>query len=341
MQVDAEVEVHLNIPLSRFGEPRAIANEVAAAVRELRPDLLHSHHLATDILSQPASKHVSSGSIIRHVHGVLQRSSFDPLAEKAVRYDWTVAEIASERAIEDSVCTTLCPSRELLDKLTRYGFSPEKLVHLPNAVDSSSYVAATNSAKQLARRAFGLHNDEYVVGFLGRLEPCKNAECLLHLAQAQTAMTIRPKYLMMGSGPLEEALRLKMDAAGIASSFSMHPASTHVHEFYAAIDVLVLPSRTEGHPFALLEAMASGVPVVASAIGGMVETIVHGDDGLLVNIDDLPAILSMIDLLADEGQRAGFAKRARRRAVAEFGLAQHQARLLKLYGQTLGARSHA
>lgn len=340
MRVDAGVEVRLNIPLSRYREPHAVGIEVAAAVRDLRPDLLHSHHLATDILCQRAREHVSAGSVIRHVHGVLQRSSANPLAQKSVRYDWTAAEIAKECEIESSVYATLCPSRELVEKLTGYGFPHEKLVHLPNAVDISEFSPATPDAKRQARKSFGLNDGEYVVGFLGRLELCKNPEYLLRLAQAQMALTNRPKYLMMGSGPLESALRLKMNAAGLANAFSMHVASIRVRDFYAAIDVLIVPSRTEGHPFVVLEAMASGVPVLASSVGGIPETIRHEDDGLLLSIDDVSATLTMINRMADDGQRADLAKRARCRAAAEFGLWHHQARLLKVYGQAMEMESH-
>lgn len=341
MHIDVESEIRLDLPISRYWDVGTVSTAVAAAIKDLQPDLLHSHHFATDIFCVPSKDHASSRSIIRHVHGILQRSSTNPMPQKSVRFDWTTEEIAREWEIEPFVGRTICVSRELRDKLVHYAFPPEKIEVLPNAIDLSCFEPADPSSRRRARTFFNLKSDDYVVGFLGRIEPCKNLEFLLSLAWAQRALQKRPKYLVMGSGQLERELQSQVVAAELADAFSVHSASARVHEFYAAIDVLIVPSHTEGAPFVVLEAMASGVPILASAVGGITDTIRHGTEGFLFDIKDIESALAMLCHLECEDLRAQLARQARRRAAAEFSVTEHQTRLLNSYTQVLNGKSDA
>ena len=330
MELNAAREIRLDIPLQRVSQVSEVVREVASAIRTVPVGILHSHHLATDLLCSATS--ATPGPMLRHVHGILQRSSDDPCAPKGVRFDWTPAEIAQEREVQPKFSATICPSVDLQRKLVRYGLSDKGTIHLPNAVEVAHFHPADVETRKEARRSFGLKEDAYVVGFLGRLEPCKNPGFLLELA-AQAIRSVRPQFLVMGSGPLEQSLASEIAHRGLKSRFHLHHSSGQVVAFYAAIDVLVIPSLTEGHPFTLLEAMSSGLPVIAFAVGGIQETIDQGTDGFLASPGDIVTVLAAIERLALPEEREAIGKRARDRIERDFGLASHRTRLLRIYEQ--------
>ena len=341
MRLDVECEIRLDIPLSRHREIGMIEAAVAAAVRRLQPDLLHSHHFGCDIFCHAAKAHVATGRIIRHVHGVLQRSSKQPMSRKAVRFDWTPDEIAREREIEHFVHRTICVSRDLRDKLSGYGLPPGKLVVLRNAIDSTEFSPASDRHRDRAKRVFGIADGEYVIGFLGRIEACKNAGYLIQLARQQQRSTPRPRYLIVGSGPLEGEMKRETDIAGVSNMFSFHQPRACVRDFYAAIDALIMPSYSEGLPFVLLEAMACGVAVMASAVGGIREIIRDDIDGLLLDAEDVDSGLAAVASLSAPAHRYRLAQQGRKRVTAAFGILSHQTRLRSLYGEALGDTTHA
>lgn len=331
MDLGSEGEIQLGIPLSRYREVDMIEAKVTAAVRRLQPDLLHSHHFGCDIFCSAAKAHVSAGCMIRHVHGVLQRSTEQPMGQKMVRFDWTSGEISREQRVEHFVHRTICVSNELRDKLARYGLPSEKLVVLPNAIDPERFTPSSDQHRQRARMNFGLGGGEYIIGFLGRIEPCKNVNYLIKLALQQQHLTPRPKYLVVGSGPLEAELKREAGYIGLSSMFSFHWPRLDVRDFYAAIDVLLMPSYIEGSPFVLLEAMASEVAVIASAVGGVCEIVRNKIDGLLIDPNDVGSGLMAVASLSDPTRRSRLARQGRERAITAFGILSHQSSLNGLY----------
>lgn len=338
MALESEIEIRLDIPLSQYAEIGTIEEKVAAAVRQLKPDLLHSHHLGCDVYARPAAECTATGRMIRHVHGMLQRASEHPTREKEVRFDWTIAEMDYERAIEPLVSYTICVSRELRDKLSDYGLPREKLIVLSNGVDPAWFRPIDDAERRRARQMLGISKETYLIGFVGRIEPCKNADYLIELALRQQQAARRPQYLVVGSGPSEARIKRKVEAKGLSAMFTFHPSRLAVRDFYAALDVLILPSYTEGSPFVLLEAMACGIAVMAAAVGGILETIRDGVDGLLFDPNDIEAGLAGIAFLACPARRSVIGRRGRRRAVASFNIDWHQVQLLQLYDQVTGER---
>ncbi len=128
-----------------------------------------------------------------------------------------------------------------------------------------------------------------------------------------------------------------MLADDLGGMFFFVPHGRDVQSFYGAIDALIVPSITEGSPFVVLEAMASGVPVMASAVGGIPEIIRHEVDGLLFDPNDLASSLIAAAKLADPARRSALAFASRQRVVTAFGLEAHQTRLRSLYSEAFHA----
>ena len=163
--------------------------------------------------------------------------------------------------------------------------------------------------REAARAALGIPPGAQVVAFLGRLSPEKAPEVLLRATRDTGALV-----LLAGDGPLRAAL--EAEATGTSTRFLGFVPD--VQPVLAAADVLALPSWTEGLPMAVLEAMAAGVPVVASAVGSLPQVLGEGA-GLLVPPGDVDALRAALARLAEPGLRASLTATARARVEARHG----------------------
>jgi glycosyltransferase involved in cell wall biosynthesis len=180
--------------------------------------------------------------------------------------------------------------------------------------------------------------EAFLVGVVARLEPEKGHRHLI-AAWPTIAEALPGAWLVIaGTGSLEGSLRAETRALPNAFArrivFATDP--TDLPALTAALDLAVLPSLREAQGIALLEAMASGVPIVASAVGGIPETVRHGRDGLLVPRAD-PAALSaaVIDLAHDAPMRRRFGVAGRRRVEDHFSLDASVRRVAAVYEQVL------
>ena len=170
-------------------------------------------------------------------------------------------------------------------------------------------------ARESARRALGLDAHQPVVGTVGNFTAKKDQVTLLRAAARLRQEVPDLRLVLIGSGPLEGELRSLADALGIAASTFFAGSRPDVGALLPAFDVFALSSRFEGLPIALLEAMASRLPCVATSVGGIPEVVTDGDDGMLVQPGDPDALATAIGkLLADDVLRSTVGDRALVRA---------------------------
>jgi glycosyltransferase involved in cell wall biosynthesis len=186
------------------------------------------------------------------------------------------------------------------------------------------------------RARLGYTPDDLVVGSLCRLEPVKGAEDLVRgfLAAARTRPRLR--LFLGGDGPLRERLVDLADASGLRERVAISGAWVSPEQVLPALDIFVLASRNEGMGRALVEAMASGLAVVGSAVGGVPEVLEEGGSGLLIPPGDPQAVALAIGRLADDaGLAATLARRARARSLV-FGAGRMVRALQDLYREVAG-----
>jgi len=211
---------------------------------------------------------------------------------------------------------------------------------IPSGVDVERF--ASPPAARDAKAGLGLDPGRPVVGTVGRLEERKGHEHFLHAAHTMLARAngLRPQVLIVGDGPLRERLARQVADLGMAESVRFTGGVADVRLPLAAMDVFVLPSRAEGMSNALLEAMAAGRPVVATAVGGTSEVLEAGQSGLLVPAEDAGALAeAVLGLLGDRVRAARLAESGRRRVAEEFSARAMVARLERLYEERLAAQS--
>lgn len=197
--------------------------------------------------------------------------------------------------------------------LVAAGVDPARIRVVPSGVDVARLVPAAG-ARAALRRAWGADDAQVVAIVVGVLERRKGHDVLLEAA-ARLGAGAPLRYVFVGAGPLETALRRAAHARGVAVTFLGF--RDDVVDCLAAADVAVLPSRHEGLGVAALEAMAVGRPVVASRVGGLAEVVADGETGSLVPPDDPAALAAALGELAaapETRRRMGAAGAARVRA---------------------------
>jgi glycosyltransferase involved in cell wall biosynthesis len=226
----------------------------------------------------------------------------------------------------------IAPSAAIKSELLRAGFSRERVVCLANAVDISRFTPASLGEKAKAKEALGLPAETAVVGTVARLVQRKGIDVLLR-AFAVVSDHHQAHLVIVGDGPLGDELRALARELKIADSISWLGFQADAVKWLQTMDVFAFPSRLEGVPNAVLEAMAVGLPIVATTIGGVTDLLEKGGTGVLIPPDDPDAMAGELDrLLGDPSIRADLGDRARKRAVEEFALSGSIARLVDLYG---------
>jgi glycosyltransferase involved in cell wall biosynthesis len=211
---------------------------------------------------------------------------------------------------------------------------------LQNGVDAERFRVPMPGAA--TRAAVGLDPRRPVIGTIGRLEDRKGQEQLLMALRALAARGngSRPQGLIVGDGPLRAALVERARSLGVAADVRFAGTVGDVRPMLAAMDVFVLPSWAEGMSNALMEAMAAGRPVVATAVGGNTEVVTDGHTGLLVPAGDPEAIAAAVRDLLEEPTRASRLATAAREFVRDrFGARARVAELERLYEERLALRA--
>jgi glycosyltransferase involved in cell wall biosynthesis len=232
----------------------------------------------------------------------------------------------------DRVVTVCWPFVEVL---AAQGVKREKIRVLPNAVEP--FAAASAAQVAALRQEWGIREGERVVLTVGRFSAEKGHADLV-AAVARLAETVRGvRLVMVGDGLERQRLERAAQAAGLAESIVMPGHRRDMAVWYGMADLFVLPSRSEGSPNALLEAMSAGLPIIATAVGGVPETIAQDRSGLLVPSGD-PAALAqaMARLLEDPERAARLGAAAAEDAAARFSVERYRESLLAIYEELCG-----
>jgi 1,4-alpha-glucan branching enzyme len=204
--------------------------------------------------------------------------------------------------------------------LDQYDYPVDRITVIPNGVDQAHF-AGNSAAGAALRQRLGIPSDARVILYLGRLVERKRAIDLVQ-ALPQVLKTVPQARLVIVGRRTANAVRLEeaVTALGLTAhvTFVAHVPYAEVPAYYAMADVYALPSAYEGFPFTVLEAMASGTPVVASAIPGVDEQILDGLTGLLHPVGDVAALARCLEQVLRDSWLAGDLAAAARRVVADY-----------------------
>ena len=198
---------------------------------------------------------------------------------------------------------------------------------IPNGIDLARLREAASAAPRDARAAATLR-----VGCVGRLERVKGVEYFLRAVALLVAQRPDARYVVAGSGSCERELKALAAELGLAGLVEFAGYVDSAPSLLASLDVVVVPSLSEASGLTAMEAMAVGVPVVASFVGGLPEVIESGESGLLVPPADAEALARAVARLLDNPELSRrLAAEARRRADQRFGVERMVSAYLAVY----------
>ncbi len=199
------------------------------------------------------------------------------------------------------------------------GIPSRKLVTIPNGISLPAFAGDYPQC----RDALGIGKDETVIGIVARLEPVKGHDILFQAFCKVLTGYPRCRLLVVGDGSRREALEVETRRLGIAGNVTFLGARRDIAQILSHLDLQVLSSREEGLPVSILEGMAAGLPLVATAVGSIPEVIVSGENGLLVQPENVEELAEALTRLVREPElRARYGAAAHNTITSRFNFAQ-------------------
>jgi glycosyltransferase involved in cell wall biosynthesis len=316
------LEVH--VIRERFRYDLAVVTGMRKLIAVCRPDIIQSHAVKSHFLVRLTGINRKC-PWVAFQHGYTWTSTTTRIYNLLDRWSLPSA----------SKVVTVC--RPFALALERIGVPPERIIIQHNAV--SSFSPAPDQEVAALREILGLSEDTHVILCVGRLSREKAQADIVKAAAIlrRENKNRNIRFILVGDGPDSQMLKDLTQSFLVDDSFIF---TGHVHDlrpYYTLANVLVLPSHTEGSPNVLLEAMAAGLPIIATAVGGIPEIATNENEALLVEKQSPVALARAIErLLSDTNLRRSLAKAAQLR-VSAYSPAAYCDSILSLYQSCLSA----
>ncbi|MDW6023089.1 glycosyltransferase [Mesorhizobium sp. BAC0120] len=289
-------------------------------LRSRRCDVLHMHNIWGK--ASLAGRYAGVLQIVATMHGL---AAGEPWFYESLRW-WGARYI-------DCVVAVSEPLRRHLIERTR--IPSEKVVMLVNGIDLQRFAAAGRTG--LLRTELGIAPDVPVIGCVARLDPVKNHPMLLRAFKRLLAELPAARLIIVGEGPLGSQLQADASEMDLSGRVSFVGSVADTAPVYREFDVFALGSVSEGTSISILEALASGVPVVATAVGGN-PALLAPDCGLLVPSDDDARMAeAIVKVLRDRDLSDALARRGRARVASGYSSSSMISAYERLYRSLLGA----
>ena len=259
-------------------------------VRSAQPDILHTHMAKAGTVGRLAARICRVPLVVHTYHGHVFHSYFGTARTRLF--------LTIERGLGRLTDRIVVVGERQRDEIAAFGVAPRsKLLPIPLGLELSRFVEAERHRGEL-REELGLAADVPLVGIVARLVPIKAHEDFLQAASLVLKQQPGAHFVIVGDGERRAELERLANRLGRAVHFLGWRRD--LPRVYADLDVVALTSRNEGSPVALIEALASARPVVATAVGGVPEVVLHGETGLLVPPSEPAALAGCILRLLDD-----------------------------------------
>lgn len=234
-----------------------------------------------------------------------------------------------DRAVYRWMDHVVCVSAEQARRVRRCGVRPQNITVIRNAVDTARFDSASPHGRDVLEKMFP-HRPRLIVGAAGRLSPEKGFDVLVEAAATVCRQIPEVGFVLFGDGSLRDSLLRQIDRCNLADRFVLGGFRGDLDTLMPHFDLFAQSSHTEGLPNVILESLAAGVPVVATAVGGTPEVLEEGVGGYLVPAGNASALADRIrSLLLDDALRDRMGKSGSQVVKDSFSFAS-QARAYKV-----------
>jgi glycosyltransferase involved in cell wall biosynthesis len=306
--------------------PKAIASlafTLGALLKltQLKPDIIHAHELLSPTTTALAAKKLFNTPIIVKVLRGGLLGDIAKLKKRRNAGGWL-------KTMSEQVNAFVAISAEIERELIGAGIPTHKIRHIANGVDTELFQPAQNRLE--TRKALGVDENPVII-YAGRLDPEKRLDLALQAWSRVGKNYPQAGFLLVGAGSSENMLR-QIPASRVNFVGRVDVTAPYLQ----AADIFILPSESEGLSNSLLEAMSTGLAVLATDVGGVRDVIIPGKSGFIIPPNDEPALENGLrQLLADPTLRERLGKSARERILTEFSLASTADKLAALYQSLL------
>jgi len=297
------------------------AVQLANFLKAERVSIVHCHDQYSNFFSTMSARIAGVPAVIaskRWLHSSLRYRIANGIGYRAAS-----RVLANSRSVADSLRS--------VDRI-----APRRIVVIPNFVDEDAFSAPPHSVLDAWREELRLERDNTIVGIIASLQPIKDHATLLRAVAKLAPEWPRLRLVVVGHGALLDNLERLATELGIADKVRFAGLRPQTPSFHFLFDISVLCSLSEGFPNSLVEAMAAARPIVATHVGGVVDAVRDGENGLLVDPGDVDGLARAIGaLLADPARREAMGRAGVTRARAEFDARVVVRSLERLYEELL------
>jgi len=299
--------------------------------RQLRPDIVHTHTAKAGTLGRVAARLAGVPRSVHTFHGHALEGYFSPAA--------TSFFLRVERVLARTTDRIITVSPRLRQTLLAMGIGrPEQVEVIPLGLDLDRFLRMPGGQADL-RPSLRIPAGTPVLGIVGRLVPIKDHPTLLQALTLFPDGGQAPHLVVVGDGERREELQRLTRRLGLASRVHFLGWRDDLEAILSGLDVVICCSRNEGTPVALIEAMAAGVPVLSTEVGGVGDLVTHGETGWLVPPGDPSALARGIErLLGDPTLRRRLAGAARPVALERHHVRGLIHRMETLYADVLAGK---
>lgn len=323
---------------------RVAYNEVKSLIDKFKPDIVHTHAAKAGLVGRMAAEASKVPVILHTFHGHVFHSYFNKLQ--------TDSFIMIERYLAQKSSGIVAISETQKNDLANvYKIcSEEKIEIIPLGLDIDKFLENQDAKRHRFRKRFLIEEDEIAIGIIGRIVPIKNHGLFVAMAERVLAATKKKvRFIIVGDGEMRPQLETEFRKRMIGYSyFPEQPKATtamciswqtEIDEVLAGLDIVALTSHNEGTPLSLIEAQASGKPVVSTNVGGVSDVVIQDQGGFISAPDDDEALAkNVLRLVDDEGLRKTQGAQGRALVIDKFSYQRLVRDMTSYYYRLLAAK---
>jgi sugar transferase (PEP-CTERM/EpsH1 system associated) len=309
------------------GNDWRLPGRIAGLVRRGRLDVLHARGWPTLVETWLGA---ALGGVAGTIYGFHGRT-MDELHNVSRRRQWAQRVLIPRY---DRVVTL--NSRMRRELAVECGIPERQIAVIANGVDTDRFRPRNDRARLRAR--YRLPGDRLVIGNVARLDPVKNHVLILRAVRRCFDEGHRPFVLLVGDGPHRRVIETEIDRLGLRADVCLYGHANQVEELINCMDLFVQASKYEGFSNTLLEAMACGVPILASDVGGTADVVKAKAGGWLFASDDEAALAKLIAQAIPEDVRIGAGVAGRQRVLERYSIQTMVADYERMYVEMMAAR---
>jgi len=286
-------------------------------------DILHSHRYKENILGSLLKRDGLVKYLVQTVHGLGEPFTGIKILKTKI-ISWL--NIYFTNKYYDKVITV---SNDIQGQLQNK-INPEKMITIHNSIDA----AKTKPIKPPSdiKKEFGIDENMPVIGSVGRMVPVKGFDLFLKAAKKISESKPDIRFLLVGDGPMKTELEVQAKELGLGSKVIFPGFRNDVIDIINCFDIFIISSYHEGIPMVVLEAMALGKAIVSTSVGGMVEILINGESGLLIDSGNFSALAEgCLKVFESSSLKSKLQRKACERIEEKFDINAHIIRINKLY----------